>query len=146
MAVAWTSAPRNSPMPLAGPCLLDAMSVETREGLELPRSAGKHTGRRSVTQRIFLRTESSATTKRRHRCLPGEFDDAFDDMDIPEDFPGDIAASPDGLKCIKKFLAADMALKREACPSCRESDWDMRIREGKCHRCRRDNGHSKLQQ
>jgi hypothetical protein len=63
MAVVWTSAPRNSPMPLAGPCLLDAMSVETREGLELPRSARKHVGRRSITQRIFLKTESSVTTK-----------------------------------------------------------------------------------
>jgi hypothetical protein len=77
--VVWTSAPRNSPMPLAGPCLLDAMSVETREGLELPRSARKHIRRRSITQRIFLKMESSATMESDSvdidECLPDEFDD-----------------------------------------------------------------------
>jgi hypothetical protein len=67
-----------------------------------------------------------------------EFDDEFDDMQIPEDFPDDLAVSQKGLKCIKKFLAADTALKREVCPSCQEADWNMRVQQGKCQRCRRD--------
>jgi hypothetical protein len=136
--VVWTSAPRNSPMPLAGPCLLDAMSVETREGLELPRSARKHIRRRSITQRIFLKMESSTTMKATASISMNAFLTSLTIHRYSRRPPRHITASPDGLKCIKKFLAACMSLKREACPSCRGIDWDMRIWEGKCHRCRRD--------
>jgi hypothetical protein len=131
MAVVWTSAPRNSPMPPAGPCLLDAMSVETREGLELPRSARKHIGRRSITKRIFLKMESSAMTKATASISMIAFLTGLTIHGYSRKPPRRITASPDGLKCIKKFLAAYMALKRETCPSCRGI-------EGKCHHCRRD--------
>jgi hypothetical protein len=71
------------------------------------------------------------------RTDPDEFHTEYDD-DIPEDLPDDLAVSAKGLHCIKKFLIALKAFKREVCPTCSEIDWQMRLKDDKCHRCRAD--------
>jgi hypothetical protein len=74
----------------------------------------------------------------RLRSLPNKFDNAFDEMSAVRNFLMHFDPSGEAAMSSGRSSGICMALKREACPSCREIDWDMRIREGKCHRCRRD--------
>ncbi|KAM5545624.1 hypothetical protein V8D89_000662, partial [Ganoderma adspersum] len=58
------------------------------------------------------------------------------DIDIPEE---DCLTRPEG-KLFAKFKEKLDALTLETCECCHEQDFNMGIKDGKCHRCRADRG------
>ncbi|KAJ7592186.1 hypothetical protein C8J56DRAFT_780947, partial [Mycena floridula] len=75
-----------------------------------------------------------------HIVEPDEFDNEFGDgqefvnLLLPDDSA--ISACEKGL--LQNFLKAEKALSHDTCPVCHEIDWDMKMKDGQCHRCRDD--------
>lgn len=75
-----------------------------------------------------------------HQVEPDEFDNIFGTGDdVPEFALPNESAIPEAHRAyINNFLEAERALKREICNHCEEIDWDMRLKDGQCHRCKKD--------